>query len=631
MPYGYNGRILRVDLTERQVGIEENDEHFYRTYMGGSALGAYYLLKEMRPGCDAFSPLNILVLACSVVTGAPVSGLSRFSVTAKSPLTDAIGDSQAGGYWPAELKFAGFDAIVIKGRASSPVYLWIDDGQVEIRDAGHFWGKTTGETQILVRREVGDGDVQVACIGPAGEKLVRFASIVSGLNHVAGRTGMGAVMGSKNLKAVAVRGRKKVEVFDAETVRKIAKQAVEAVKRGFSLHELGTAGVVKWQQDDGGLPTRNYARGVFAGADKICGEAMRKQIYVKSESCYACAVRCKQVVAAEAPYKVDPTYGGPEYETLAALGSYLQIDNLVAIAKGNELCNKYGLDTISAGGTIAFAMECCERGIIGRKESDGLDLSFGNAQAMVEVLERIARREGIGDILAEGSARAARHFGKGAEQFAIESRGQELPAHMPQVKRSLALTYAVNPFGADHNSSDHDTSYEPEADLEGLRRLASLGLLNPRPLDALDNDKVRFFVYTQQVLALLDALTICIFVWGPSFQLLPINDLPSLVKAITGWRVTLWELMKVGERRTNLLRSFNAREGFTKEDDRLPERLFQPLPDGPSAGKGVDRCSWEIALEKYYAMMNWEAQTGNPTQAKLEELGLGWVADHLME
>jgi len=630
MPYGYNGRILHVDLTAGAVRVEEPAERFYRRYFGGSALGVYYLLKNTPAHADPLGPENTLVLALSVLTGVPISGQSRMTAVAKSPLTGAVGDSQCGGFWPAELKFAGFDALVITGRAAKPLYLWVHDGEAGLRDAGHLTGKLTGEVQKTICDELGDRRVQVLQCGPAGEKGVRFACLINMCNRANGRTGMGAVMGSKNLRAVAVRGSSRPEVADEGALRSLAKWGADHVGdsdvAGLAL--MGTSEIVASQNEEGGLPTRNWSSGVFEGYKAICGERMSDTILKDRDTCYGCAVRCKRVVeVTEGPFQVDPLYGGPEYETLAALGSYCGVGELAAVAKANELCNAYGMDTISCGGTIAWAMECFEKGILTGDDTGGIDLRFGNAEALVKVIEMIGRREGFGDLLAEGSARAAEVIGQGSEDLLTTVKKQEAPAHMPQVKRSLALIYAVNPFGADHQSHEHDPAYDPEDGY--LEEMAELGLVDPRPVDGLDSEKVRYSFYTQCIYSALDSLNLCQFVYGPAWQLYGLDQMVELVRSVTGWNVSLWELMKLGERRLNMLRAFNAREGIGREADTLPKKFYEPLEGGASDGVAVDEEELQRALDTYYAMVGWDVATGIPTRGKLQELGIGWVADAL--
>ncbi len=639
MPHGYNGKILHVDLSSATLRIEEPPEEFYRKYMGGSALNLHYLLNEMTPGVDPLGPKNILALSVSVVTGVSISGQSRLTASAKSPLTGAIGDSQAGGFWPAELKFAGFDAIIIKGKSSSPVYLWIHDGKAELRDATHLWGKFTGDAEKAIRAELGDPKIKVLQIGPAGEKQVRFACLINNCNRANGRTGMGAVMGSKNLKAVAVRGTQRPTVADKKAFKALVQQGAKDFPASMiaSMGKYGTSGAVGGNQSLGGLPSYNFNSGVFDNWEKINGKTMydtirrgckdgQQQKYGR-DTCYGCIVHCKPVVEIKkGPYAVSPTYGGPEYETLAAFGSYCGIDNLAAIARANEICNQYGMDTISCGATIAWAMEAFESGVLTLEDTGSLDLKFGNAAAMVKLTEMIGQRQGFGDVLAEGSARAAERLGCGVE-FLITSKGQEAPAHMPHLKRSLGLIYAVNPFGADHMSSEHDPVYEDHFKYF-KNKLELLGLNKPQSPQSLNKEKISFSRKTQYCYSMLDSLNLCQFVHGPSWQLYGPQAIMQLVQAVTGWEVTIEELMTLGERRLNMLRVFNAREGISRDQDQLPAKFFQkPLEGGPTDGWKIDKPEFDAALEEYYQQCGWDIESGTPLRETLERLGLDWAAE----
>jgi aldehyde:ferredoxin oxidoreductase len=631
MPKGYWGRILKVNLSTGDIEIETPSADFYRRYGGGSCLALYYMLSEMPAGLDPFDPENLLIFAPSVLTGAPLSGLSRFNVTAKSPLTGAIGDSQAGGFWGAELKKAGFDAVVIRGRSERPVYLWIRDEQIEIHSADDLWGLDTGPTQVTIREEVGESQARVALIGPGGENLVRYACVANELHHFNGRTGMGAVMGAKGLKAIAVRGHGQVELHDPDTLRELARSVPDRLSEsdGASLlRDLGTAGFLSAMSESGGLPTRNFTSGVFKDAAQIDGRPMHKQYYDSSTTCYACAVRCKQVIAATEPYDIDPIYGGPEYEGLAALGAYTGVSDLAAVCKANELCNRYTLDVISCGGTIAWAMECFERGIVGPEDTGGVELCFGNAEALVKMVEMIAHREGIGDLLAEGPVRAAETWGPEAKALVVHSKGQPFPAHMPRAKGSLGVVYAVNPYGADHMCTEHDPFLLPELPHALRERTRALGILETAPLESTGSTKVRLAAFTQRFLSLLDSLELCCFCFASAW-IFDTKDLVTVVRAVTGWDTNMWELMKLGERRINLMRAFNAREGITVEDDEIPPRMAEPLQGGPTDGNRLDMEAWRKDRALYYAMMGWDQESGIPTEAKLHELELGWVVDEL--
>jgi len=631
MLYGYAGKILHVDLSKAKITIEEPAEEFYKTYVGGSAMGTYYLYNNTPAGADPLGPENTLTIMLSASTGVTISGQSRMTATAKSPLTGLIGDSQVGGFFPAELKFAGFDGIVFSGKSPKPVYLWIHDGVAELKDASHLWGKITGDVEKTLREELGDPKIEVAQIGPSGENLTRFAAIMNMSNRANGRTGMGAVMGSKHLKAIAVRGHQKVKTADPAAITRLARLApkqVQDIPDMKGLQDFGTGSVLNYQNTSGGLPTRNYSSGTFEMAEDLSGETMAETILKENDTCYACVVRCKRVVETEFMNKhVDTYYGGPEYETLSTLGSYCGIGDMNAVALANQICNQNGLDTISCGATIAFAMDCFEHGYLSIKDTDGLNLRFGNAEAMIAVLEKITRREGIGDLLANGSSYAAEKIGQGAKDLVVAVKKNELPAHMPQVKRSLALIYAVNPFGADHQSHEHDPGYTPDTADYNLKRMAEVGLTNPQPDRVLNREKVKMALTTEWNYCYMDTADLCQFVYGPAWQVYGPKNQAELMKATTGWDWSVNDLQKVGERRLNMLRQFNAREGAGREHDTLPKRIYdEPLKGGTSDGVAVTRQEVEEALDMYYEMCGWDVATGKPTRTKLEELGLGWMA-----
>jgi len=585
------------------------------------------------------------------LTGAPIAGQSRATAVAKSPITGGAGDSQAGGFWPAELKFAGFDAIVIRGASSEPVYLWIHQGEAELRPAGHLWGKPTLEVEALLKEELEDSRVHIAQVGPAGEKLVRFAAVMNMANRAHGRTGMGAVMGSKQLKAIVVRGgKKKLPMADPEGLRaimQVSRVAIQEDEDVIGLAKHGTLDILESQNAVGGLPSRNWISGALEEEralalsgprlfeDYLRGAADGTQMKTGRDTCYSCAVRCNRVVQAEWEGRsIDPESGGPEYETASVFGSYCDIDDLGAVSYANQLCNQYGVDTIAAGATMAFAIECFERGVITAEDTGGIELAWGNAPAMIEMLEATLQRDGFGDILAEGSARAAAAIGAAAEPYALTVKGTEFPAHMPEIKRSLALIYAVNPFGADHQSSEHDPNYEPEAfetSYEKLGvRMAALGLTDPQDPMVLNAEKVKFALQTQYAFSAMDTVNVCQFVYGPGWELLGPAELAAVVTAITGVETTVDSLQEIGARRLNMLRAFNAREGLTRAEDTLPRRLFdEPLQGGMSDGVVVDEAEFDAALDEYYRQAGWDVETGNPTRETLEGLELAWIADEI--
>jgi aldehyde:ferredoxin oxidoreductase len=628
MARSFHNKILRVNLAKGTITVDEPGALYFRRYMGGWNIIADVLLKEVPRGADPLGPQNKLIFAPGVVTGLALSGASRNAVGGKSPLTGAFGATEVGGNFGAQFKRAGFDALIVEGISPKPVYLWVKDGKVEIRDATHLWGKTTKETEQTVREELGESRAEMAMIGLGGENLVKYACVMNGLKDAAGRTGMGAVMGSKKLKAVVALGTENLEGADPEVLRETARRAAQEVrdgKRAAWAARAGTGGeTLEGGILQGNMPIRNFRDGTFPEITDL--EWIMKKIGVQMEGCWACAVRCKKVVKAEREaYSVDPDYGGPEYETLGSLGSTCGVSDVVAVSQGNALCNAYSLDTIGAGVTIALAMECFEKGLLTLKDTDGIDLRFGNGDAMIAMIEKIARREGLGAILAEDLATAAKKIGKGAEHLAVHTKGQAFPMHEPRLKRGLAIGYAVSPTGADHCHSLHDTGLVTATE-EGFNpsgAMRGMGLLEPLPLADLGPAKVRASIYHSLNQTIPNCVSMCTF---PGWD---VKDLTQIVRAATGWDVSEYELYRVAERAWTLARVFNMREGFTVDDDHLPERSHTPTIGGALAEGGIDREELREAMHTYYAMMGWNKETGVPTVEKLQELGVGWAAEYL--
>ncbi len=613
IPGGYNGKILRVNLSDNSTATEAIDEPFCRKYLGGAGFVSYFLWKELQQGIDPLSPANKLIFALGPLTGLQLPGSGRNCIGAKSPLTGGIAKSEVGEFWGAELNRAGYDSIIIEGKADKPVYLWIQDGEVDIRDASHLWGENTKETQEAIRAELNDKRIRVALIGPAGESLVRYACVMNGLYDAAGRGGLGAVMGSKNLKAIAVRGHKAPPVAKPEQVKELRRWLLDNIQRMASFQEYGTGAAMEGLETTGNLPVRNFRDGLFPAVKRIDAQTIKDTIRIRMDACFACPVRCKKVVQAKEPYPVDSAYGGPEYETLAALGSNCGIDDLVAIAKGSELCNAYSLDTISTGAVIAFAMECFENGLLSIEDTGGIEVRFGNEKAMLKLIELIARREGIGDLLAEGTAKAARIIGKGAKEFAMQVKGLEPGMHEPRVKYALGLGFMVNPHGADHCCNLHDTMYATE---QQMKEFHPLGILEPPLLNDIGPRKVALFRLAQFKKIVYDSLVLCQFL-PYSYQ-----QLADVTSAVTGWDTGIMEQLRVAERILTMTRLFNIREGFTAADDALPQRFFQPKTDGILADKPLDATEFERAKSYYYTLMGWDARTGIPMPEKVEELGI---------
>ena len=623
-----NAKILYINLTEKSVAARELDAETYRKYPGGSALGMYLLLNGMDPAADPLSPENMLIFSVSPLTGLPISGLSRMCVTAKSPLTGTAGDSQVGGFIPAHLKANGYDSVVITGRSDLPVYIYIDKDRVEIRDAGILWGLTTDQAEKSIIEDLGDERIESSIIGPAGENLVKYAAIMHMRSRANGRNGMGAVMGSKNLKALAVKRQPMPKPFDMEGFKSLTgdvrdRIAANQTMADTSLH--GSAICVDAHAAEGFLPSFNWESGIMEDWIKTAGTTITETILKRRDTCFGCAVRCKGVVEIEG--KVDPKFGGPEYETCSVFGSYCGNANLEDICRANQLCNMYGIDTISCGATIAWAMDCYEKGIITSKDTDGIALNFGNGKAFESLIEKITyREEGIGALLAEGSVLAAKTLGEAAVDLVVATKGQEWPAHMVQFKPNLAVNYAVNNFGADHQSSEHDPALmAPEDDqnwiwpnlLDKFEKVEGYGIL--------DDNKAKFAFVTQKFYSMMDTLCLCQFVWGPAWQLYGPEDLVRICRYAVDWDTSIEELQEIGERRLVMMRMFNAKIGFDRKDDNLPKKAFLPVTDAAGDTHQLTEAGFESALDSYYKYAGWDIRTGIPTEATLERLGILWI------
>jgi aldehyde:ferredoxin oxidoreductase len=612
-PGGYNCQILRVNLTNGSISKEAITGLFCRKYLGGAGFVIYLLWKELCPGIDPLSPDNKIVFALGPLTGGPLPGGGRNCVGAKSPLTGGIAKSEVGGFWGAELKRAGFDAVIIEGKSPKPAYVCVHDGEARIKDASHLWGKDTKETQMYIKTELEDDKIRVASIGPGGESVVKYACIMNGLYDAVGRGGLGAVMGSKKLKAVVVRGHRTPKIVTPERVKTLREWLNTNMHLVQNFRDFGTGAAMEMYETIGNLPVRNFRDGLFPNVKNISAPTLKNTILTKMDACFGCPIRCKKMVQVLKPYAVDPAYGGPEYETLAALGSNCGIDNLKTIAKGNELCNAYSLDTISTGSVIAFAMECFEKGLLSCQDTGGIELRFGNDEVIPKLIELIARREGIGDLLAEGVAQMSKKIGRGSEEFGIQVKGLEAGMHEPRLKPGLGLGFMVNPHGADHVCNLHDTLYVGGRPLEELE---SLGILQAVPADDIGPRKIELFRLVQLVKIVFDSLVICDF-----FPYSP-EQVADATAAITGWNTGVLEQLRVAERILTMARLFNIREGFGAADDRLPQRFFQSTSDGALAEKFLDQAKMERAKSYYYTLMGWDPSTGIPTPEKLEELDI---------
>jgi aldehyde:ferredoxin oxidoreductase len=591
---GYNGKILRVNLTDRSVKNEPLSYEIARKYIGGAGFVAYYLWKELKAGIDPLGPENKMVLAMGPVTGLTIQGASRFCAGAKSPLTNGIIKTEAGGYWMVDFKRAGYDAVIIEGQADSPVYLWITDGKAEIKDARHLWGKETKEVESIIRNELGDDQIRVASIGIGGEKLVRYACVMTSLYDALGRGGLGAVMGSKRLKAIAVRGHKNAEIFDPDYVKDLR---AELNSHPHHLSEYGTGGmeVIMFEQN-GNLPVRNFRDGRFPNVRNVCGVGIKETVRIGMEGCFACPIRCKKIVKVDEPYVVDPAYGGPEHETMGALGSDCGVDDTKIICKASERCNAYGIDTISTGSSIAFAIECYERGLLTKEDTGGLELKFNDAELMLKAVEMIARREGFGNFMAEGTAWMAKRIGHGSEQFAMNVKGLESAMHDARVMMGFRLGYMLNPHGADH-CSGMGGGTNPG----GIGNYSQFGIQTPAKED-FGPKRMSIFKLNHCINTVGDSMVLCLM---PNINFTQKLD---LFKAVTGWDTSWVELIQIGERILTLMRLFNMREGFTDADDELPERFYQHKTDGVLATKDIpDKATMLKARQLYYFFMGWDS------------------------
>ncbi|MEM2081053.1 MAG: aldehyde ferredoxin oxidoreductase family protein [Candidatus Bathyarchaeia archaeon] len=609
--YGYAGRILYVDLNTGKTHVEKLSEDYAKKYIGGIGLGMRLWLDNSKAGVDPLSPENPLVLALGPISGTmfPTAG-NGHAFVAKSPATFGIGEAVAHGTFGAELKRAGYDAVIIKGKSEKPVYLWIDDDSVQLLDASHLMGKSPAETEDAIKDELGDYYIRVAAIGLAGEKLSRIACIINEKTRAAGRTGLGAVMGSKNLKAIAVRGTRDIVPAKPEEFMEMVKEFHERMKGPATqkYRTLGTPENVLVHNALHCMPTRNYNNAHFENAEKVSGEALNEKFVAKIIGCSSCAMRCEhEVVVPEGPYK--GTMTRMEYETLWAMGPYCGIDKLDAIIKGMEICNYYGMDAISAGVIVAFAMDCYENGILSKADLDGIEANFGNADALLQLLEKMGKREGIGDILAEGVRIAAQKIGKGAEKLAQHIKGLEVTGYDLRCLKTAALGFAVSFRGADHNR--HGAyAFDVKGKVDRLKAEKGRGKM------------VRDM---EDVYALIDSFIVCKFSRGTYYK--ELQDMAKLYSLVTGIDMTAEELKKSGERINTIARIINVREGLSRKDDTLPWKVMNmPIPDdGPVKGAVVTQEELDLLLDDYYESRGWTLE-GVPKVAKLKELAMDDLA-----
>jgi aldehyde:ferredoxin oxidoreductase len=609
---GYLGKILHVDLTTGGIVEEELEPSYARDFVGGSGLAARYIYDLTDSDTDPLGPENALVFMTGPLVGTPAPSCGRYVICARSPQTGLWGESNVGGFVGPHLRFAGYDGILFTGQASEPVYLVLRDGEAELRGASSLWGMGAYETQEAIKEELGAGSPRVACIGPAGENLVKFAGIIADHGRAAGRSGMGAVMGSKRLKAVVCHGTGSIPLADREAFDGIARELLALVKEDVStqvLHQTGTAGSANLCSMLGNMPNRYFSQGYLDTVDQISGSTMAETVQVGTSGCYGCAVQCgREVEITEGRYRLAQT-DGPEYETVGALGSLLLIDDLKAVCYLNHLCNSHGLDTISMGVTLGLAFLLYEQGVISAKETGGIALRWGDPEPVIAMIEKAARREDFGDLLAEGSRALARRYD--AQGLAAQVNGLELAMHDPRASSGVAVSYLTSPRGACHNKSD---AYW----LDMGRTMEDIGV---GFLDRFEEEgKGALMVRHQDWRSAGDALVSCLLVNLPS------DGLVSLLGAATGWDVTLADLLRTGERIINLKRALNLRWGLSPARERLPDLLLRPLEEGGTAGYVPDA---DRLLSDYYGARQWDRATGKPSKEKLLALGLEEMAAEL--
>ena len=610
---GYTGKVLRINLTEKKFAEEPLRQDVAEKYLGGEGVAIKYMLDEVPAKCDPLGPDNNMYFSMGPCCGTDVPCASRMKVVAKSPLTGAVAKASTGGYFPAEVKFAGYDMLIVEGKAEKPTYLWIKNGRVSFRDAGDLWGLNTFDTQQLIKDALGDQNVRVACIGQAGENLNAYASIINE-RHAAGRKGVGAVMGSKNLKAIAVRGDQEVPVADAEAFKTALKAMQNAMKESPILYpnfsKGGTPMILDHMYELGVFPTKNFANtGEWDPVDFLGNEVGSAEFNIAREFCYKCPVGCSQLkLARTGPHKGVASI--PEFETVYSFGGTQLMTSFNEIIAADKLCDEYGMDTISCGVSIAFAMELYEKGIISIDDLDGIDLKWGNAEAMIAMIHKIAHREGFGAVLADGTKKAAEKIGKGAEKYAMQVKGMELPGYDVRGAKAHGLSYATAFTGADHNAG------------YAFQEMFSIPV--PYPVDRLAYEgKGKLTRWNQDNrTATCGCAPMCGFIMDMALAGVCRQNTADLVNALSGSDYTADDVSLCGERVNNAARIFNIREGFTRDDDTLPERLrTEPLKDGGAKGSYIPQEELDFMLDEYYEDRGW-TKDGVPTAERLLSLGM---------
>jgi len=606
------GKLLWVDLSKGELKDEALDEKFCRDFIGGYGIGARIMYSRQKGGVDPLGPENTFGILTGPLTGSPALSGTRYTVVGKSPLTGTWGDANSGGYFGPNLKYAGYDGVLATGISAKPVYLFINNGKAELRDAAHLWGKDTFETEDILKSELGK-KVEVVCIGPSGENLSLIAAVMNNKGRAAGRSGIGAIMGSKKLKAIAVTGNMKIPLADEERAKELRRKYLGELMEPFvSLFKnTGTPGITAESAHSGDSPVKNWGGiGIidFPNA-KLISDDNVINLQSKKYACWRCPFGCGGHMKAGTEYQYEAGAHKPEYETLCMFGTNCLNDNLESIIKANDICNRYGLDTISAGATIAFAIECYENGIITKADTDGIEMTWGNHKAIVAMTEKLAKREGFGAVLADGVKVAAEKTGKGTEQYAIHIQGQEVPAHDPKLGYHFATTYRLDPTPARHT--------------QGGEGFVAPGLVE---FDATSfSGRGEAHKRGSNFFQIVNSTGMCMFMY---MTLPAAKAVAEFISAVTGWDVTMDELIKTGERIQNLRHAFNLREGLNPLQFKVPDRLLgrPPQKEGPLAGVTVDE---DTMAKEYLTAMDWDLKTAKPSKKKLQELGLEDVAKDL--
>ncbi|MBA7661461.1 hypothetical protein ES703_69478 [subsurface metagenome] len=620
---GYAGKILRVNLTKREAKTVDLDRSLAAQFLGGRGFNSKLLYDEVGPDTDPLGPENMLMFATGPLVGTMFPTASRFNISAKSPQTGILGDTNAGGHLASEMKFAGYDQIVLEGRSSSHVYIFVNDGEVEFRDASHLRGKDVYETDDIIKDDLGDRRVQTAIAGPAAENGVKFAGVFANLMRAASRTGMGTVMASKGVKALVIRGTGSIEVAHPRKFEKLVDEIAEEIyshEQYEGRRRMGTTRILLMANAMGFLPTRHYTSGTFEHAEEVSGERLAEEFNVKSRGCFACTIPCSRFyVVREGRFA--GLYGeGPEYESQGSLTSRTGNRELELALKANDMCNRLGMDILTVSECISWAMELYEKGMLTREETDGLDLSWGNGEAMLTLIEKISRREGFGDVLADGSKAAAMKLGKGLE-LTMQVKGLDLIMADPRGLKGFGLGYAVASRGGDHLRS------EPFLELNDDPAIGEEMFGVPEAtLRLADKGKGKLISFFEDWNAVIDALEPCKNIMQ-NMEILKFDLASKVIEATTGMRMTPAEVRLVGARIVNIERAFNVREGMRRRDDSLPRRFREePLTEGASSGTVFDQ---EPMLDEYYTERGWDLETGVPRRETLEGLGLSNAASEL--